>query len=484
MNTKESHLKVFISYCRTSTEYKEKVISLAKRLMDDGVDVKIDAWDLKEWNDLYDFMEGMVKDDTISKVLVICNEEYEKKSNKRKWGVWTETQIISKEVYDDVSQNKFIPIILEKKQDWTSSIPIYMKSRLYVDLSNDFEDNYEKLLRAIYDKPLHKKPVLGIAPSYITDEEPLQLSTAHKLFVIKNILEKDPSKINPALKDYFNKFIEWLKSYRIIWDWGNINEIDILIEKYINDMTPMRDDYLQLLEIIWNYWENIDLEILNNFFEDLVQFLNTEEIQNYNYSWDMIIDNYKFFLQEIILHTIRILLLQKNYKILNYILNIGIINMTKYEGSISVHWIEFFNWYVASLAEVKKQRLQSRQISHTVDFLLERCDKMKVDRQSLIDSDIFLYVVTLFKDINKIRFPRLTIYNNHFSRNMFFQKIISKSYFDKIKMFFWVKDKWELIKKLNEINTNYKKPSYWWTFWDSIPNLDQIFPPEESIASA
>ena len=46
--------KIFISYCWSSSEHEEWVISLAERLMSDGVDVIIDKWDLKEGNDKYD----------------------------------------------------------------------------------------------------------------------------------------------------------------------------------------------------------------------------------------------------------------------------------------------------------------------------------------------------------------------------------------------------------------------------------------------
>ena len=40
------HPKVFISYSWTSEAYKERVLKLAERLMDNGVDVILDQWDL------------------------------------------------------------------------------------------------------------------------------------------------------------------------------------------------------------------------------------------------------------------------------------------------------------------------------------------------------------------------------------------------------------------------------------------------------
>ena len=43
--------QVFISYSWTSKEYQKSIISLASRLRHDGVDVKLDVWDLKEGQD-------------------------------------------------------------------------------------------------------------------------------------------------------------------------------------------------------------------------------------------------------------------------------------------------------------------------------------------------------------------------------------------------------------------------------------------------
>ena len=62
--------KVFISYSWTSPEHEEWVISLAEKLMSDGIDVVIDKWELKEGHDMYDFMESMVKGYNVSTEII------------------------------------------------------------------------------------------------------------------------------------------------------------------------------------------------------------------------------------------------------------------------------------------------------------------------------------------------------------------------------------------------------------------------------
>lgn len=82
--------------------------------MENGIEVKLDKWDLKPGQDKFAFMESVVQDSSIDKVLLICDRGYKEKADIRSGGVGTETQIITPEIYDNVSQNKFIPILAEK----------------------------------------------------------------------------------------------------------------------------------------------------------------------------------------------------------------------------------------------------------------------------------------------------------------------------------------------------------------------------------
>lgn len=73
--------KVFISYSWHPEENKIRVEQLARRLMSDGVDVTLDVWSLKDGQDKYVFMEKMVTDSDINKVLIICNRDYAEKAD-------------------------------------------------------------------------------------------------------------------------------------------------------------------------------------------------------------------------------------------------------------------------------------------------------------------------------------------------------------------------------------------------------------------
>lgn len=171
METKEFRIpKVFISYSWTSPEYEEKVLNLARRLKTDGIDVMIDKWMLKPGNDNINFMEKCVKDTSIDYVLILLDKGYTEKANKREGGVGVETQIISKEVYEDVDQRKFIPIIFDRNENGEIDVPIYLRTRFYFDLTrDDVELQYVNLVKTIYNKPVYIEPKLGPPPTWLEE---------------------------------------------------------------------------------------------------------------------------------------------------------------------------------------------------------------------------------------------------------------------------------------------------------------------------
>jgi len=98
--------------------------------------VVLDIFDLKEGQDKYTFMERMVTDPRVTHVLVVCDKAYSEKADAKKAGVGTESQIISREVYEKVEQSKFIPLACEISEGGEPHLPTFFKSRIYVDFSS------------------------------------------------------------------------------------------------------------------------------------------------------------------------------------------------------------------------------------------------------------------------------------------------------------------------------------------------------------
>ena len=161
--------KVFISYRWTSPEREDWVLKLATSLRSDGIDVILDKWHLQEGQDTLVFMEQMVSDPSVLKVLLICDQAYVERANDRTGGVGTEAQIVSASVYQKTDQNKFAAVVKDLNADGQPFLPHYMATRLYFDMSSGDSEavNYDKLLRWIYGKPFHALPPIGEPPTFL-----------------------------------------------------------------------------------------------------------------------------------------------------------------------------------------------------------------------------------------------------------------------------------------------------------------------------
>lgn len=152
----------FISYSHDTREHKAWVASLAQRLVDQGVDVLFDQWDLGPGDDVPKFMEQAVA--RADRVLMVCTEAYVRKANDGKGGVGYEAMVVTGELVRDLGTNKFVPIVRQTSDP--KSLPRCVSTRFYVDLSEaaDGEENFELLLRELHDFPKLVKPPLGANP--------------------------------------------------------------------------------------------------------------------------------------------------------------------------------------------------------------------------------------------------------------------------------------------------------------------------------
>lgn len=254
--------KIFISYSWSSDAL---VMPLAERLVTHGVDVVLDKWDLKEGQDKFAFMEQCVNDSEISKVLIVCDKQYAEKANMRKGGVGDETVIISGEVYGKMKQEKFIPVIVEKDDQGNPYVPTYIKSRIYIDLSDEqkYEDEYEKLLRNIYEKPIYSKPKLGQRPEWIDEEKTNFFPLTDLIRQIKGCTSD--KKQASCVRSFLEEYIKILKSYYI-----QVSDAKQVYDKFV-EMKKIRDVFLDFLPAL----SETSLSFSNTICEALENMHNT-----------------------------------------------------------------------------------------------------------------------------------------------------------------------------------------------------------------
>ncbi len=153
--------KVFVSYSHDSQEHKRWVLDLATRLRNTGIDATIDQWELKPGDDLSHFIETHLAQSDY--ILMVCTDRYVEKANAGIGGVGYEKMIITSDLINNIDSNKVIPII---RQQGTRNVPTFLKTKLFIDFSHndEFEFNYDELVRTLHNAPLYVKPEIGNKP--------------------------------------------------------------------------------------------------------------------------------------------------------------------------------------------------------------------------------------------------------------------------------------------------------------------------------
>jgi hypothetical protein len=240
-----SNPKVFISYAWSEIR-REMVLDIGKRLQQDGVEVVLDLWDLKEGDDRFHFMERSVSELSITKVLVFSDRLYSEKADRRDRGVGIETQILTPELYSKITDSKIIPISCEINEEGEAWMPVYLKSRFYIDFRDEARvaDNYERLVRLIYDKPEHKKPPLGEPPHYIVEPDAVPRRSYTRFLSSKQAAFRNSPSVTSAESTYLTELYREIPSYYLEPDAAASN-YDALI-RALRALVPMRNELLEI----------------------------------------------------------------------------------------------------------------------------------------------------------------------------------------------------------------------------------------------
>lgn len=278
MNTMTPAPRAFISYSWTTAEHEDWVMELATDLVESGVDVKLDKWNLREGQETSAFMESMVTDPTIQKVIIVCDRKYAEKSNSRQGGAGTEAQIISKGIFSAQDEGKFVVVSTEHDEARKPVVPAYYTSRMFIDFTDSSKriDKFEQLLRWIFDKPLHKKPPLGQAPHYITnDKEAVTIPTSAAARRANDALTNGRPFAQGALEEYLEKFASYSSNFR------PAPGTDILSEKVqdlLDDFIPFRNEVFEVITNACRFLESSRVgTIIHRFLENFALIFHPHE---------------------------------------------------------------------------------------------------------------------------------------------------------------------------------------------------------------
>lgn len=441
---KENHPKLFISYSWSSAEHQQWVIALATVLRESGVDVILDKWDLKEGHDAIKFMEKMVSDPEIKKVAIICDSVYAAKADDRKGGVGTETQIITPEIYAMQDQDKFVAVLSERDEHGNPYLPIYYKSRIYIDLSDKdlYASNFEQLLRWIYGKPLYIKPDLGKKPSFLSKENPISLGTGITYRRALDAIRNHKEYAYGALEEYLSTCLINLERFRIT---NKDGEYDDKLLDNIEEFLPFRNEVIELCLSIAQYLPgNEAIRSLHRFFEGLIPYMEKPENVNTWSSYES--DNFKFITHELFLYLIACLIKYEKFDSVAYLLRSDYYfeGNSDYGKNVMVSF-SIFGQHLSSLHQ-RNKRLNLRRVSLHADLLKERSNISGLSFNQLMQTDLILFIRDCFDCLrNKVHqswWPITLVYAGRYGSSFeVFARSQSNEYFNKFKITFGIQGK-------------------------------------------
>jgi hypothetical protein len=444
--------KLFISYSWSSPEHEEWVLKLATELRENGVDVILDKWDLKEGQDADAFMEKMVTDEAVKKVAMICDKVYAEKADKRKGGVGTEAQIISRKIYEGTDQSKFVAVLAARDDIGGPYIPAYYQSRVYIDLSdnNAFLKNFEQLLRWVFDKPLYLKPELGGVPSFLNDKPAISLGTSTVFRRAINAIRNGEEYAQGAIDEYFEVFASNLEVFRIKRDDSGERDFDELVVDSINQLVPYRDEAVEMFSALAQYNQNErTYRQIHRFFEKLIPYTEKQEGRT---SWASTeFDNFKFLAHELFLYCVAAFLKNGCYNGIAYLLSHLYFFESDYKKD-NVNNFSVFCLLIESLRH-RKDRLKLNRLSLQADMLKERSGVANISFRHIMQADFFLYLRGLLDGIrnpdNEMYrwgwWPLTLVYIGHDSRPFeMFSRAQEKEYYENVCTLLGVRDGSEL----------------------------------------
>lgn len=453
MSASREHPKVFISYSWSGPDHEQFVLELATALRTHGVDAILDKWRLKPGQDKYVFMESMVTDPSVVKVLVLCDRQYEAKANSRMGGVGTESQIISQELYSKVQQTKFIPVVCERGEKGEDFLPVFMKGRIYVDLSSDerYGAGLDELLRQIFDQPFYAEPSLGDVPAFLKPEGsglPMakELGSALRamkerktnreglemLFVRSATAEVNRLYVRPEGKEGYDEEI-----YQAILKTKGLRD---QISEYADTIGSFSGDDPKALKACIYLLEQMGQK-----------FGPPSEAGVYVDGWA---DLYRFVALEATLIVTAALLRYECWQALRSFLKYPYLVRTDHNGLATAD-ITAFDPYIVSMDSHRNTRMRTNRVCLTADLLKERCSLQNTSFSELIQADVFLalYGVVHVKrseagQVLNVWIPRTTVYTSEARQLPIFLKAVDSDIRQGIRTAVGISSATEMSKRI------------------------------------
>lgn len=375
-------------------------------------------------------MEKMVTDKSVTHVLVFSDSEYAAKADARKAGVGTESQIISGEVYSKVQQSKFIPIVCELDQRSEPSLPTFLKSRIWIDFSSPeaANQNWEQLIRVLFGKPAHEKPVLGKPPTYVTAQSTIPSSPAvGKFLALRQAIIQNDRRLKHYRQDFLGACYEYADTLRT----RARPDIANMGEKVLADcgkLKTVRDHIADwvLIEAEFNPSEEFGAAVIAMLERLLELKSRPPEVNSWNDVW---FDAHKVFVYETFLYIVAALIKSDAYKTIHLVLTSHYLLPEVFDTN---RFGTFYSFYGYSEALQVLAPQGKKLYAPAAELIKRQADRNDLPFADLMQSELLILMMAFITNDGEW-FPQTLHYSSHAgafplflaaTRHRDFQKIV------------------------------------------------------------
>jgi hypothetical protein len=355
-----------------------------------------------------------------------------------------------------------VAVVAEKDESGMPYLPTYYKSRIYIDLSefDCYAENFEKLMRWIYEKPLYIKPELGKKPAFlkVSDKISLGTSISHKRAL--SAIKEYKAYASGAVDEYFTLFSENLERFRLSEVKG---EFDDAVLESIEQFTPYRNEAIQVFMAIAQHSANKELiGKLHRFIESLIRYMHPpKNVKGYD---KRAFDNYKFIVHELFLYIIAILIKYERFEQVNSLLTqqYFLPEIFGYREDVMASYVDIRE-HIRSLAD-RNQRLNLRRLSVRADLIKQRVPGSGLEFWHLMQADFVIFMRSEIErtGLFSMWWSETPLYVERFHGAFeIFARSKSKVYFDKVKCMLSIKKPADLEELLKSYSTRERDLPRW-----------------------
>jgi hypothetical protein len=377
--------------------------------------------------------------------------------------VGTETQIITPQIYASADQNKFVGVVSEVGADGNPFKPTYYASRIHIDLSNEdtYAENFEQLLRWIFNKPVFPKPALGKPPEFLKEDTVLLPTRSRAQRAVTLLRSASPAALG-ALIEYLDSLSDNFETLRIKSP-GDA-QFDEEVVRAISVFLPYRDEFVGVLTAIAKSAlpPGEDVVALKRFFERLIPFMfRPPTLLSYSDNW---FDNYRFIVHELFLYVVAVFIKHERFLQVDEFLTGGFFvdGVTETANREPLQDFTIFRQHLPTLQH-RNQRLQLRRLSVHADLLKERVSERGISLDDLMQADLVLFIRAIVQRANRW-WPESLVWSSRRYRPFeVFARAQSMSYFERISKMLGGVDRDQFVELVTQLtkDQNYSSLPRW-----------------------